>query len=218
MSNQILKPLRLPMALCLLVAPASAQMGARRAVSEHPLVKNAAAVEAGERRFGQLCSSCHGPRGEGGQGEGNGPNLVTSWEVRRASDVRLNNFIRGGIPGTAMPAFNLPNDQITELAAFVRSLNAPAASTPVLGDVDAGKAIFTGKGGCVNCHMLQGHGGYLGPDLSNVGATLRLDELRKAILRRGALATAGYRPVVLQVPGHGTLKGIVRHESRWSMQ
>ena len=117
-----------------------------------------------------------------------------------------------------MPPFDLPADQITEIAAFVRSLNSPAASTPVHGDVAAGQAIFTGKGGCVGCHVVNGHGGYLGPDLSNVGATLRLDELRKAVLQGRTVAGAGYRPVWLQVAGQARLRGIVRHESQWSMQ
>jgi mono/diheme cytochrome c family protein len=166
-----LELLALSLAVSLFPTAASAQMGAWRPVTEHPLAKNQAAVESGERRFKELCSTCHGARGDGGQGEGSGPNLVTSWEVRRATDARLNGFIRNGIPGTGMPPFDLPPDQITEIAAFVRSLNSPAASTPVHGDVAAGQAIFTGKGGCANCHIVNGHGGYLGPDLSNVGAT-----------------------------------------------
>jgi putative heme-binding domain-containing protein len=204
--------------LALFRLPSTGQMGARRPVTEHPLVKNQAAVEAGARRFKELCGNCHGPRGEGGQGEGGGPNLVTSWEVRRANDTRLNGFIRNGIPGTAMPPFNLPAAQITELASFVRSLNAPAFSTPVHGDVAAGKAIFTGNGGCTGCHAIMGHGGYLGPDLSNIGATLRVDELRKAVLQQGTVPPEGFRPVFLQLPGQERLRGIVRHQSAWSMQ
>ena len=198
--------------------PVAAQLGARRPVSENPLVRNKAAVEAGERRFKQLCSSCHGPRGEGGQGEGHGPNLVNSWEVRRANDERLTSFIRKGVPGTAMPAFALPDDQIVELAAFVRSLNAPAASMPVRGNPELGAAIFTGKGGCNSCHMVRGKGGFLGPDLSNAGATFRLDELRDSLLKRGTLSPDGYRPVIVKVPGEPPVKAIVRHESPWSLQ
>lgn len=197
---------------------AFAQGGTRRPVSLTQLAENNAAVEAGERRFKQLCSGCHGARGEGGQGEGQGPNLVTSWEVRRVSDASLAELIRKGIPGTAMPPFALPNEQITELAAFVRSLNAPAISVPVPGDPAAGEAIFVGKGGCLNCHMLNGQGGYLGPDLSNVGATRRLDELRNAILKPSPRASDGYTPVELAAPDGGRMRGIVRRYSNWSMQ
>ena len=101
--------------------------------SNYALLKNRAAVEAGQRRFLQLCSGCHARNGEGGQGEGQGPNLVTSWEVRRAQDRELFGFIKNGVKGTTMPPFALPDDQIRELAAFVRSLNAPASAVPVPG-------------------------------------------------------------------------------------
>ena len=64
--------------------------------SNYALLKNHAAVEAGQKRFLQLCSGCHGRSGEGGQGEGQGPNLITSWEVRRAQDRALFGFIKDG--------------------------------------------------------------------------------------------------------------------------
>ncbi len=166
--------------------------------SNYALLKNPAAVDAGQRRFLQLCSGCHGRNGEGGQGEGQGPNLITSWEVRRAQDRDLFGFIKNGVKGTTMPAFALPDDQIWEMAAFVRSLNAPAIGVPVPGDTAAGEAVFFGKAGCSGCHMILGKGGHLGPDLSNLGATRRLSEIRDAILNPKAEATAGYRPVLLE--------------------
>src|ERR1700730_10173464 len=89
--------------------------------SNYALLKNRAAVESGQRRFLQLCSGCHARNGEGGQGEGQGPNLVTSWEVRRAQDRQLFGFIKDGVKGTAMPPFALPADQIWAMVAFVCS-------------------------------------------------------------------------------------------------
>ena len=186
--------------------------------SNYALLKNPAAVEAGQKRYLQLCSGCHARNGEGGQGEGQGPNLITSWEVRRAQDRDLFGFIKNGVKGTTMPAFALPDDQIWELAAFVRSLNAPAVSVPVPGDTAAGEAIFFGKDGCSACHAIQGKGGHLGPDLSNIGATRRLSEIREAILNPKAEATPGYRPVLIEVSKGERLRGIVRHESNWSLQ
>jgi putative heme-binding domain-containing protein len=186
--------------------------------SNYALLKNRAAVEAGQKRFLQLCSGCHGRNGEGGQGEGQGPNLMTSWEVRRAQDRDLFGFIKNGVKGTTMPPFAFPDEQIWELAAFVRSLNAPASGVPVQGDVAAGEAIFFGKKGCSGCHSVLGRGGYLGPDLSNVGATLRLSEIREAILNPKAEASPGYRPVLLEVSKGERVRGVARHESNWSLQ
>jgi cytochrome c oxidase cbb3-type subunit 3 len=186
--------------------------------SNNALLKNPAAVEAGQKRFLQLCSGCHARNGEGGQGEGQGPNLVTSWEVRRAQDRALFGSIKNGVKGTAMPAFALPDDQIWELAAFVRSLNAPAISVPVPGDAAAGEAIFFGKQGCAGCHTILGKGGYLGPDLSSIGEARRLSEIREAIVNPKAEATPGYRPVLVEVSKTERLRGVVKHESNWSLQ
>jgi cytochrome c oxidase cbb3-type subunit 3 len=200
-----IRALSVLLSLSLLASRGAAQAGARRPVSVNPLAQNKAAVDAGDRRFKQLCGGCHGSRGEGGQGEGQGPNLATSWEVRRASDGQLAEIIRKGVPRTAMPPFVLPDEQILELVAFVRSLNAPAMTVPVPGDPTAGEAIFAGKGGCAHCHMLNGRGGYLGPDLSDVGATQRLDELRNAVLKPSLRARDGYRPVMLQTASNGSV-------------
>ncbi len=184
----------------------------------NPLARNTARVAAGEASFRQLCTGCHGRSGEGGQGEGQGPNLATNWEVRRAKDPELFNFIKNGVKGTAMPAFALADERIWELAAFVRSLNAPANSVGTSGDVSAGSALFFGKGGCSACHMLQGRGGYLGPDLSNIGAARRLNELRDALLKPSLIPSAEYRPLLLRDAQGRPLRAVAKHSSPWSVQ
>jgi putative heme-binding domain-containing protein len=186
--------------------------------TSNPLAQNSARVEAGSVRFRQLCTSCHGRNGEGGQGEGQGPNLATSWEVRRAKDREIFGFIRNGVKGTAMPAFSLPDEQIWELAAFVRSLNAPAARLPVQGDVSAGETVYFGKGECAVCHMIRGRGGYLGPDLSNIGATRRLSELREAVIDPSATPNPEFRPVLLRDSAGHQLRAVAKHLSPWSAQ
>jgi putative heme-binding domain-containing protein len=186
--------------------------------SSYALLKDPKAVAAGEQRYLQLCSGCHARSGEGGQGEGQGPNLITSWEVRRAPDKELFGFIRNGVKGTSMPPFALPDEQISELAAFVRSLNAPASAVPVPGDAAAGEAIFFGSAGCSACHSIQGRGGYLGPDLSNVGSARRLSEIRNAIVSPKAEAAPGYRPLFLETGGGERVRAVARHESNWSIE
>ena len=184
----------------------------------NPLTRNAAAIEAGQRRFRQLCSSCHGRDGEGGQGEGRGPNLMNSWEVRRAKDPQLFNSVKNGVPGTLMPAFPLPDAQIWELVGFVRSLNAPASSVAVTGNPDAGETLFFNKGGCSGCHMIRGRGGFLGPDLTNSGAIRRVSELRAAILAPKELPSEGYRPLLLKTADGRQLRAVAKHYSNWSIQ
>jgi mono/diheme cytochrome c family protein len=165
-----------------------------------PLARNAASVEAGQRRFRQLCATCHGRDGEGVQGEGQGPNLMNGWEVRRATDPQLFAKIKDGIKGSAMPPFPLPETAIWELVAYVRSLNAPASGVPVSGDARAGETLFFDRGGCSGCHTIRGRGGFLGPDLSNIGDSRRVSELRDALLNPKPLASDGYRPLLLRHP------------------
>ncbi|MDQ2777405.1 MAG: c-type cytochrome [Acidobacteriota bacterium] len=196
--------------------PLLGQLGRVGAPNEaSPLARDSAAIAAGENTFRQLCTGCHGRRGEGGQGEGKGPNLVNSWEVRRASDKTLIHFIHDGVSGTAMPAFGLPDQKIREVAAFVRSLNAPAYSVPVTGNADAGAVLFSAKG-CAGCHMIRGLGGFLGPDLSDIGAKRRLAEIREAILNPAKLSTQGYRAVMLADAGK-PVRAILKQESSWSL-
>jgi putative heme-binding domain-containing protein len=184
----------------------------------NPLVRDTASVEAGGSLFRQYCTGCHGRGGEGGQGEGQGPNLATNWEVRRAKDPELFGFIKNGVKGTAMPAFPLPDEQIRQLGAFVRSLNAPAVSLPVSGNVQAGETIFFGKGQCSSCHMIRGRGGYLGPDLSDIGATRRLGELQQSLTDPSAIPSAGYRPVFMKSADGKQLRAVAKHSSYWSAQ
>jgi cytochrome c oxidase cbb3-type subunit 3 len=184
----------------------------------NPLTRDPALIEAGANLFRQYCTGCHGRGGEGGQGEGQGPNLATSWEVRRAKDQELSGFIKNGVKGTTMPAFPLPDEQIRQLAAFVRSLNAPAASLPVPGNVQAGEATFFGKGQCSSCHMIRGRGGYLGPDLSDVGAIRRLGELRESVTKPSPIPSADYRPVFVTGADGKQLRAVAKHSSHWSAQ
>ncbi len=117
-----------------------------------------------------------------------------------------------------MPAFPLPDEQIRQLVAFVRSLNAPAISLPVPGDVQKGEAIFFGKGQCSTCHMIRGRGGYLGPDLSDVGATRRIGELRASLTSPSSLPSPDYRPLYVTGPGGKRLRAVAKHSTYWSAQ
>jgi cytochrome c oxidase cbb3-type subunit 3 len=194
----------------------------------NPLNGQPAAIAAGQSQFIQNCAHCHGADAKGGQGEGQGPNLVASGNVRRDSDATLFSIIHNGIPGSAMPSFSLADHQIWQLVSFVRSLGARAIDLPVSGNVAAGRTIFFGKGGCSSCHMIHGEGGFLGPDLTNVGAARRLDQIRDSVLKTTRAASdtgdlygdplAGYRPVLLKLSDGQTIEGIAKHYSNYSVE
>lgn len=174
-------------------------------------------VAAGRELFAQVCSGCHGLHGGGGSG----PSLLQGRQVqqqRRLTDQELFDLIKKGVPGTMMPPFPLPDEKIWQLAAFVRSLNQPAIESPVSGDRQAGQAIFSGKGACSSCHMIGGEGGFLGPDLSNIGIRRTLSQLREALLEPNVQVTKGFQGVTVTSPDGRKIKGVAKNYDNYSIQ
>src|SRR5437588_11280676 len=118
-------------------------------------------TETGRKQFESLCASCHGADGAGGE---HAPSIVN---VRRAQ-TDLRETIMKGIPDGGMPAFLLAQSDLDALIAFVGALRDPVAGHPADGDFSAGARFFTGSGTCIQCHMISGKGGSLGPDLTNL--------------------------------------------------
>jgi putative heme-binding domain-containing protein len=140
-------------------------------------------VEEGEQLFIENCAICHGPEGDAV------PRVdLARGKFRQASsDEELGQIIKNGIPGTAMPPGNFHEHQITALIAYLRSMTASIAGrTVTLGDAARGKTIFEGKGGCLNCHRVNGKGSYLGPELTDIGVTRRAAQLERSILEPDA--------------------------------
>lgn len=171
-------------------------------------------LAAGQRLFQQACSACHGQNGGGGHG----PSLVSARRVRALNDEQLVEAIQKGVPGTDMPPSVLPEPQLKEIAAFVRSLSAPAIEAPPPGDPSAGRAIFFGKGGCANCHAIHGRGGILAPDLTDIGATRTLSQLEESLLQPNKRIVEGYEAVTVTLAGGRRLEGIAKNHDAYSMQ
>jgi cytochrome c oxidase cbb3-type subunit III len=118
----------------------------------------------GKHLFEQNCSVCHGLDGSGAEG----PDLhgvSTSLGDRGVQDI-----IRRGIPGTAMPgSYSISDKQAADIAAYVRTLGTTEASGTATGDAKKGEALYQSSG-CSACHMIEGEGGSVGPDLTRIGS------------------------------------------------
>jgi cytochrome c oxidase cbb3-type subunit III len=172
-------------------------------------------IEAGKKLFAGSCSVCHGLDGRGGA---RGPDLTQGLVVNRGTDDEVAQVIRKGVPGSSMPAFDLPEAQVQQLVAFIRSLSIKAAQLSVAGDQNAGKEVFFGKGRCSECHMIRGLGGLLGPELSNIGGERTLAEIRQSILQPGASAERKYKPVTVVTGGGEKITGVLRNRDSFSLQ
>jgi PQQ-dependent dehydrogenase (methanol/ethanol family) len=171
-------------------------------------------IEAGRKQFESLCASCHGADGAGGE---HGPSIVNGRRPGgRQTDLR--ETITKGIPDGGMPAFSLAQSDLDALIAFVGVLRDPVADHPADGDFSAGARFFSGSGTCIQCHMIRGKGGSLGPDLTNLARERSLGQIIRALRNPGAHAAPGYRPVTARLRDGRTLRGLAKNESNYDLQ
>jgi putative heme-binding domain-containing protein len=138
-------------------------------------------IDDGGRVFRNTCANCHGPDGDEVAGIDLGRNIFR----RAKTDQDLVQIIRSGVPGTAMPASDMPVAQAEQIVAYLRSVAATKRSASALGNFDRGRALFEGKAACTTCHRVNGSGARLGPDLSNVGQLRRAVELETSVVDPG---------------------------------
>jgi len=212
--DAILSPLTRMSVLSFFVAVALAQSNQHISRVKNPLAGRPEAIEGGKKRFREACAVCHGGDGEGGRG----PNLAESGHLREMTDDQLFNTIHSGIPGTNMPSFPMTASQIWEVVAFVRALSMPAFLMPVHGDAESGRKLFFGESGCGACHMIAGHGGFLGPDLTNIGALRTVAQLRQSILEPNMRRLFGFAGVTVLLKDRSKIEGVAKNISNYSIQ
>jgi len=181
----------------------------------------------GEVIFRLNCADCHGLDARGG---GHGPNLTASRLIRTGSDSTLTKVITQGVPGTAMPANDLTEQETRLVIAYIRSLTGGAQNT-VHGNPTRGKEIFNGKGNCTSCHMVNGQGGRLGPDLSMAGSSRSIEFLTDSIRDPSKDLTEGmgqlnsqfespaiYETVTVVTSDGRRIVGVPKNEDNFSLQ
>jgi len=176
------------------------------AVSAQTRSRGAAGVTdlaAGQRIFDAQCAWCHGNAGDGGTG----PNL--HGKLRHAATLNsIVDIVLSGIPGTDMPAFRLglTDRAARQAATYVLSLSR-STSRPGPGNAERGAALYESSG-CASCHIVDGRGGILGPELTSIGGRRGAVYLREAIVKPAASHPPGYL-VVRAVPTSGAeVRGI----------
>ena len=150
-------------------------------------------IEGGKQLFNGMCVECHGAGGAGGDA----PSLNRPRLIHAPTDAALIGILTNGIPNTAMPRIRrFTDNEMKQLVAYVRSLGK-LAEEKVPGDGRKGADVYKSLG-CAGCHIVNGTGGNLGPDLSDVGY-MRAPRPRQSILDPGAVLPKG----VLQIPARG---------------
>ena len=135
----------------------------------NPLAGDAKAAKAGEYEFRINCALCHGLGAHGG---GRGPDLTRAQKKHVHSDAEMFRVISNGIPGTAMPSngtngqgVGMTDEEIWQIITYIRSVEVKAPAK-LIGNMTHGKELFYGDANCSLCHMVEGKGGQLGPELT----------------------------------------------------
>src|SRR5215471_8898813 len=166
----------------------------KAAASPQTATNDRAAIEGGRQLFNGMCVECHGAGGAGGDA----PSLNRPRLLHAPTDAALINILTNGIPNTAMPRIRrFTDNEMKQLVAYVRSIGK-IAEEKVPGNKQKGAEVYRNLG-CASCHIVNGSGGNLGPDLSDVGYMRSAASLRQSVLDPGAALPKG----VLQVPARG---------------
>lgn len=165
----------------------------------------------GRRLYNAQCALCHGIDGSGGYG----PSLLRPAFARAADDEALVAIVRAGIPGL-MPGFGDANGprRSWQIAAFARSL-ARAGGERAAGNAEAGAAIYQRRG-CAACHVVEGTGRAIGPDLTDIGARRGLGYLKQAIVEPAARVPDGHVVVSASPKTGAPVRGVrVSEDAFW---
>ena len=182
-------------------------------------------IASGAALYTEYCTECHGLKGEGIEGVAPTLNSQHFFENRLQEigyQGTLESYVRltvaGGRPVKSdqsyarnMPTWSvdfggpLRNDQVDNIVDYVMNwreaapaLAAPGAEpTPVPGDTpeERGANLFQGLG-CVGCHVINGQGGGVGPELTNVYTEKGEDYVRESILMPNAIITKATSPTL----------------------
>lgn len=128
----------------------------------NPLTGTSADVAAGHELYRKNCEVCHGYDGTGKTVTSAGlyppPSDLSriGLEMRKRADGELFYFIRNGVRNTAMPGWQLPDQQTWQLVAFIRHL-PPTALTGVSElqldrEQSVANAHYVGSAACEKCH------------------------------------------------------------------
>jgi putative heme-binding domain-containing protein len=202
------------------------------AQNPNPYSSDATAAKAGEFEFRINCALCHGL---GARGGGRGPDLTRAHKRHGDSDGDLFRNISQGIPGTAMPAngtngqgVGMTDQEIWQIITYLRSVQA-GRSAKKLGNAANGRKLFYGDANCSTCHMVEGKGGRVGPDLTSVGTSRTVESLVESVRNPSQRLAWGlteptkefaqrYEMVTVVTPDGKEIKGVTLNEDSFSLQ
>jgi len=199
---------------------------------QNPLGGDPKAAKLGEFQFRINCAFCHGL---GARGGGRGPDLTRAHKRYTHSDAEMFRVISDGIAGTAMPAngtngqgVGMTEAEIWQLISYIRSVEVKTSAQPA-GNAVHGKELFYGDANCSSCHMVEGKGGRLGPELTAVGGSRTVESIVDSVRNSSRRLAWGlteatkefpqeYETVTVVTADGREIKGVALNEDDFSVQ
>jgi putative heme-binding domain-containing protein len=169
----------------------------------------------GKAEFQRICGNCHSV------------SIATSQRMTRAQWTGVvNDMVSRGAQGSQQDLDNVTTYLATHFgqgappAAGAMPAAAPAVvkETP-LSEAEVTKAMGLIKAnGCLSCHRVAGTGSYLGPNLSDVGATYSAEQIRAALISPNKDVAPQHRSIRLVTKDGKTVTGRILNQDGFSVQ
>jgi putative heme-binding domain-containing protein len=179
--------------------------------ANNPHLGNPQSIRSGMALYRTRCADCHGLDAGGYRG----PDL-NAVLAGGATDERLFQTVRKGVPGTEMPSTTEPDDDILMIIAYLRKLGTVAPSETPVGNVENGGRLFAAQ--CASCHRVAGRGGRIGPDLTRIGTSRSRAAMVREIRTPSEWIPPSFETVTVVTKDGQRVRGIKKNEDVFSIQ
>jgi len=205
--------------------------GTSHAQAKNPYAGDPKIAKLGESQFRSNCAFCHGL---GARGGGRGPDLTRAQKRHGNSDEEIFHNVHDGIAGTAMPpataggiGVGMTDEEIWQVITYIRSVEKKAPAD--IGNPARGKELFYGSAACGTCHMVNGKGGRLGPELTTTATSRSAEYFAESVRSPSKRLAQGIMEVMKDFPqeyetanvttADGTkYQGVVLNEDAFTLQ
>ncbi len=182
--------------------------------ANNPHLGNPQSIRSGMALYRIRCADCHGLDAGGYRG----PDLLAAMAAG-ATDERLFQTIRKGVPGTEMPAASeadAPDDDLLMIIAYLRKIGTVAPAEAPVGNVENGARLFAAQ--CASCHRVAGKGGRIGPDLTRIGAARSRAALTREIQTPSEWISPNFETVTIVTKDGQRIRGVKKNHDVFSIQ
>ena len=192
--------------LTLITVPAVAEMKDHAYTSE--------SVSLGYQTYTDNCALCHGIEGNWVEGI----DLSRQQFKTAVTDHDIRGVIATGVGEGRMPQFDLSDEQLDGIIAYIRIGFDPDGAAVTVGDPLHGETVYRGKGECASCHRIAGKGPRTAPDLSDVGKERTPGALHRTLVKPKTALLPINKSITVLTNGQETISGRRLNEDTYTVQ